>query len=334
MKKIISISILVAALFGIVSSLVASLFNAPEWCQFLFGGGGLTLGFSLGIVTQSDIPAEVLATIRQWHGTVNQQMSNISTVLEMLKAHAVDWKVPEEYLDLLTENYQKLVVLVDKCTKVTGSSADRAMRNSLLKSTVGFCLTTIKSWSQSQYYAGMLTLDDVHLMGFLLPGESGGHRTRKDPTKATAAIKAYVTQMDTICITLDHSYTENAALVEHGWPEGVHNAVIIIYASDGETEIYHKMTTHIHTYVTLSKDLRGKQVMISAAFLQHVDDTPRFGEIQPVITMPLNTGDLVKSLEHKHEDEHAAHMEEIERHRKDVERLQKELDDKKAKNNE
>jgi type III secretory pathway component EscS len=35
MKKIIAVPILVATLVGIVSSLVAALFNAPEWCPFL-----------------------------------------------------------------------------------------------------------------------------------------------------------------------------------------------------------------------------------------------------------------------------------------------------------
>jgi hypothetical protein len=332
MKKIISFSILVAVLFGLVAGLLAEYFNAPEWCQFLFGGGGASLGFAAGVVSIYNITEDVLSVIRQWHGSIDQQMSNISNVLERLKAHAVDWKVPEEFLDQLTENYQKLVGLVDTCSKSSGSSADRTMRNSLLKSTVGFCLTQIKSWVIAQYYGGMLTLDDVHLLGFFLPSEYSGHRDRKDPTKATVAIKVYVTQMDTICVVIDHAYKATAGLVMHGWPRGVRNAVIIVYSVDGETELYHKLTTRLHTYITLPKEVRGKQVTISAAFLQHVDDTPRFGEIQPVVTMPLNVNDLVKKLERQHDEEHEARMLEVDRHREEVERIQAQLDEEKAKN--
>jgi hypothetical protein len=258
-------------------------------------------------------------------------MSNISNVLDRLKAHAADWKVPEEFLDQLTENYQKLVGLVDKCSKSTGSSAERTMRNSLLKNTVGFCLSHIKSWTFAQYYNGTLSMDDVHLLGFFLPGETGGHRSRKDPTKATVAIKALVTQMDTICVIIDHSYAENAALVMHGWPMGVHNAVIVIYAADGKTVLLRVMTTRLHTYITLPKEVRGKQIVIAAAFLQHVDDLPRFGEIQPALTMPLTTNDLINHLDRQHEEEEAARSQAVDSHREDVERLQAELDAAKKK---
>jgi hypothetical protein len=328
MKKIITISILVATLVGIVSSLVATYFNVPEWFQFLFGGGGATLGFALTAASYNDIPKEVIATIRQWHGTVEQKMSNISSVLEILKAHAVDWKVPEEYLDQLTDSYNRLVALVDKCSKLTGSTADRTLRNSLLKSTVGFCLGHIKSWAIAQYFAGNLTVDDVHLLGFFLPGETSGHRTRKDPTKAKAVVKVYVTHMDTILVVIDHSYTENAALVNHGWPEGVHNAVIVIRSADGKREIYNKLTTRLHTSISLPEELRGKQIIIRAAFLQHVDDTPKFSEIQPVLSMPLTTEDLAKSRDQKHEEEEESHDDAIKRLREELDRLLRERGEK------
>jgi hypothetical protein len=303
MKKIISISIFVAGVVGIVSSLVAALFNAPEWCQFLFGGGGATLGFASTVASHNDIPEEILTIIREWHGSIAQKTRNVNNVLNRLKAHAVEWKVPEEYLDLLTVNCQKINELVAKCAQSSSSADDRIVRNEILKTTVSFCLTTIKTWAQSQCYAGMLSVSDVHMLGFFLPAESGGRRERKDPTKAKAMVKALVTHMDTILVVIDHSYTENAALVNHGWPEGVRNAVIVIRSADGKREIYNKLTSRLHTSITLPEELRGKQIIIKAAFLRHVDDTPKFSEIQPVISLPLTTEDLAKTVDQQHEEE-------------------------------
>jgi hypothetical protein len=131
--------------------------------------------------------------------------------------------------------------------------------------------------------------------------------------------------MDTILVVIDHSYMENAALVNHGWPEGVRNAVIVIRSADGKREIYNKLTTRLHTSISLPEELRGKQIIIRAAFLQHVDDTPKFGEIQPVISMPLTTEDLANSVEEQHKLEHESRKDAIKRHREELDRLLKEL---------
>jgi hypothetical protein len=294
MKKLVSLFFLLAGVAGILSGIFAEYLNTPEWFRLIFGDHGITLGFALGAASVHNISAEVLTGIRQWHRIGLPQMVNISNVLEMLTKHKDEWQVPKAYLDELSESYRKLQELFNKCSQLIGSSADRLVRNSLLKSTVVFCRTKIKAWAFSQYYAGVLTADDVHLMGFLLPGEIGGYRARKEPTKATAHTRAFVTHMDNILVLIDHAYKESAAHVKHGWPPGVHMAVIVITTPDGQTEIYNKITSRLHTPVTLPKSTRGKELIVKAAFLQHVGDTPKFAESQPVVSMPLTLEDLAR----------------------------------------
>jgi hypothetical protein len=44
---------------------------------------------------------------------------------------------------------------------------------------------------------------------------------------------------------------ENAGPVKSGWLPGVHNAMIIILASDGVTEVIRRMTTRLHTEIQM-----------------------------------------------------------------------------------
>jgi hypothetical protein len=45
----------------------------------------------------------------------------------------------------------------------------------------------------------------------------------------------------------------------------------------------------------LPESTRGKEFIVKAAFLQHVGDTPKFPESQPVVSMPLSLEDLARS---------------------------------------
>ncbi|MDR0422895.1 MAG: hypothetical protein LBH72_07790 [Proteiniphilum sp.] len=326
MNVFTQISIILAGAVSGVSGdsftgIFTDIFAAFDWNGLLFvAGSGMILAFALGAVTYGDIPAEVLAGIRRWHGTIDEQYNNICNVTDMLTAHQTDWSVPQELLQRLAGNRSELGDLIVKCRSNSGSPADRTLRNSLLKSTVGLCLTHVKSWAFTQCYAGVLTPDDVHLLGFFLPGDNSGRRDRREPTGTLAEVKVSVINMDNVRVVIDQSNVENAALVRHGWPQGVRQALIVILASDGVTEVYRRMTSRLHTDIEMPVGSRGKLFIIKAAFLRHVDDNPKFGP-EPTFFMPLTTEDLAAITDRHHHEEFEEQVREVERHRLEMERL-------------
>jgi hypothetical protein len=248
----------------------------------------------------NQIPEGVLANIRRWHGSIDGQFDNINSLVNVLKDNQTKWNVPQALFQPLSDNRDRLTALIAKCRSNYGSPADRTVRNSLLKTTVGLCLTQVKVWACSQYYAGVMTLDDVHLLGFFLPGETGGRRERKEPTDALAEVKVSIINMDFIRVVIDRATGENAALAAHGWPPGVRQAVIIVLAADGKTEVVRQLTTRLHNNIRMPEGSRGKQFIIKAAFLRHIDDTPKFGA-EPTFFMPLTTEDLAATVDRRHE---------------------------------
>ncbi|MDR1223104.1 MAG: hypothetical protein LBL07_09565 [Tannerella sp.] len=110
---------------------------------------------------------------------------------------------------------------------------------------------------------------------------------------------------------------------------GVRNALIVITSSDGKTEVYRQVTSRLHNDIRMPDGSHGKQFIIKAAFLKHMDDEPRFGN-EPTFSMPLTTEDLAAALDQQHHAEFEAQMQEVERQRQEIDRLHAEL---KAKNN-
>jgi hypothetical protein len=119
-----------------------------------------------------------------------------------------------------------------------------------------------------------------------------------------------------------------AAQVAHGWPSGVKNALTVITASDGKTEIYRQITTRLHNDIRMPEGSHGKQFIIKAAFLKHVNDEPHFGN-EPTFSMPLTTEDLAATLDRQHHEEFEAQLQEVERQRQEIERLHAKLEAKK-----
>jgi hypothetical protein len=210
--------------------------------------------------------------------------------------------------------------LIVRCRTSEGSKADREHRNTLLKSTVNLCRTRVKVWAQESYFTGLLTEDDVHQLGFLLPGEAGGHRARTEATGALAEVKVRAVNGDFIRVTLDNSAGESAARVAHGWPPGVRQALIVILADNGKTETLRLLTTRLHNTIHMPKGSRGKQFIIKAAFLKHINDDPLFGAEQ-TFSMPLSTEDLMTALSRQHQGEMDATLQELERLRREIELL-------------
>jgi hypothetical protein len=287
-------------------------------------GQGLTLAFAGLAMPAGDIAGRLLANVKRWHGGIDDQFQNINNFVDVVAAHPT-WTRPATLFPLITQERDKLVLLVIKCRSTLRTDADLAERNTLLKTCVELCLTQGRFWAYSMYASATMTLDDVHLLGFLLPGEKGGHHPRAEATDAIAEVKVRVISAEFIRVVIDQAAGENAALVVHGWPAGVRHALIVILAADGVTEVYRVTSTHLYNDIEMPAGSHGKQFMIKAAFLRHTDDEPRFAS-EVVFSMPLTTSDLVQLAGTHQREETGEHEREVERHRLEVERLQAELD--------
>ena len=279
-------------------------------------GSGVTFAFALaaGVIAEG-----VLAATRRWHGGIDDQFSNIDNMVGILQAHP-EWGIAPDLMGQLTNNRDRLQALINKCRTSAASAIDRTERNTLLKLTVGLCLVQVRLWAYGQYAAGAMTADDIHLLGFLLPGEAAGHHGRTEATDITAEVKVRIVNEDFIRVVVDQSAGENAAQVVHGWPQGIRNALIVITAADGKTEVYRHLTTHLHNDIRMPAGSHGKQFIIKASFLRHVDDEPRFGN-EPTFSMPLTTEDLAATLDRQHHEEYEAQLREVERLRQESEQL-------------
>jgi hypothetical protein len=315
MKQIVHIMVFMA---GAIVGLVVSLFHA-EIGSVILTGGGLTI--AVGIVGLSGIDAGLLANVRRWHGSIDAQFAAIDNLVNLITGHQPAWTIPADLLSELVSDRDQLQVLINRCRSVEATKLNRAQRNALLKSTVGVCLFQVKIWAYGAYAEGTLTAEEVHALGFLLPGENGGRHQRAEATDIVAEVKVKVINEDFIRVVVDQSAGENAGPVLHGWPPGVNHALIVITAADGTTEVYRQQTTRLHNDIRMPDGSHGKQFIIKAAFLKHVNDEPRFGN-EPTFSMPLTTEDLAATLDHQHHEEYEAHLREVERHRQELERLQ------------
>ncbi|MDR1681258.1 MAG: hypothetical protein LBS12_05700 [Prevotellaceae bacterium] len=302
---------------GMIIGVVTFLFQLET--ELLFGlGSGVTIAVIL--VASGPITEILLAYTRRWHGSIDEQFANIDNLVNLIVANQPTWVIPADLLAEIKAFRDELRTLIVFCRTPAASPLDRSHRNVALKQAVGLCLTQIKLWAYGQYAAGVLTEENIHALGFLLPGENGGNHERVEATNVKAEVKVTVLNEDAIRVVIDQSAGENAALVQHGWPHGVKNAIIVIYASDGTTEVVRQLTTRLHTDIYMPRESRGKQFAIKAAFLRHVNDTPLFGS-QPTFSMPLNTVDLLAILDRQHHEEFEERVRAVEQHRQEVEQL-------------
>jgi hypothetical protein len=257
---------------------------------------------------------------RHWHGSIRGGFDAINNMVSIIVAHQPAWPIAADLLAQLCDRRDRLQNLINKCHTNRASPADREQRNTLLKSTVNLCRTQVKVWAHGAYFAGALTASDVHLLGFLLPGETGGYHARTEATDVTAEVKVKVINEDFIRVVVNQGAGESAAQVAHGWPPGVHKVLIVITAADGKTEVLRLMTTRLHNDVRMPEGSHGKQFIIKAAFLKHVDDKPVFG-VEPTFSMPLTTSDLLSGIEYQR------HWQVMEEQSQEIARLRREIEE-------
>jgi hypothetical protein len=227
---------------------------------------------------------------RKWHGSIMDKFSCIDNLVTSVTKHQAQWAMPPDLYDALVDGRRRLWDLISKCQSTSASADDRMRRNALFRSMTDLCLSKVKIWAIAKFSDGAMSASEVHLLGFLLPGETGGHHGRKEPTDILAEVKVSVINADFIRVIVDQA-SGDAAKYAHGWPAGVRYALVVITAVDGHTEVYHRLTSRQRHDVHLPAGSHGKQFVIKAAFLVHVDDEPNFGPGQ-TFSMPLTTEDL------------------------------------------
>jgi hypothetical protein len=292
-------------------------------------GSGVMLAFAAGGAVSGDIMSGTLAAAARWYGGIDAKYTNIKNLVGVLKEKQTDWSVPQPmYTDLLA-NSERLADLIPLCKSTAASTDDRNLRNTILKATVTACRQQVKMWVYGQYYEGVITKDDIHRLGFLIPGETSGHKDRSGAVDVVPEVKIRVLSPDAVKIIIDQAAGENVARVVSGWPPGVKYAIIVITSVDDNREIVRQVTTTLYNDFDLPEGSHGKQFSARASFLKHVNDTPRFSN-EVTFSMPLTTGDMIAELDRQHHEDYESQIRELERQRREIERLQAELNAKKG----
>jgi hypothetical protein len=328
MNSIVSFfSVLSIVNLDVVSNLLLVVMNISSTVMNFAAGPGICLAFALPPTMGSlgDVSPELLAKMKRWHGSITDRYENIANAADLIKMHGDDWEVPTAMNTGLNSSKNQIQSLIDLADSSRGAAADRTLRNKLLRTTVIYCLHDVKSWAWEQYRLGVLTDVDVHMLGFYLPGEEGGHRDRAEVTNVMPSVKVRVINADRIRVVIDQAVDENAAQVVHGWPDGVHYALINVTAVETGEEIIHKLTTRLHNNIDMPQGSHGKQFAVQAAFLVHVDDVPVFND-GATFSMPVTTKDLIAAINTQHDEEVEAHRLEVEAHRSEMSAKDAEID--------
>jgi hypothetical protein len=285
-------------LFEILTGLVDALVGLVDAC-FPLAGGGCALALSVAATTGNDANGGMMAIVRQWYGRNDERFANVVNFFNTLQSRK--GLQPLAWLPAMKIDLDRLRVLMNKCNAKTSSPQEIIARHALLGKLVKQCLSDGKTYVLAMHKRGLLTAEEVHSLGFLTPREADERRERPAPTRALARCKVKVVNMNCVEIVIDKSTSENATRIRDAWPEGVKQAVIVITADDGETKIYHQMTSRLHNLIQMPEGSHGKQFSATAAFLKHVDDAPVFGNSE-VFSMPLTIDELVAEHEHREYD--------------------------------
>jgi hypothetical protein len=293
------------------------------WTGLTAGSSGYILAFALVGPPEGHINEALLSYIKQWHGSIHQQFLHIENIILAIKTHP-DWPYPAEVFAQLLLYYNELKELIPRCEGIDSSPRDRDRRDLLLEKAVSLCLLHVKIWSFGMFSAGTFSEDQVHALGFLVPGEQSRHHDLSGPINMTPEVKVKVQSAEVIRVVADQSAGENAADVVHGWPRGVKHVLIIILSAEDNKEIYRSITSKMHNDIVMPEGSRGKQFTVKAAFLKHTDDVPRFGN-EPLFSMPLTTEDLVARQHQQVLDDLDEQLLHVRRHREEIERLEEEM---------
>jgi hypothetical protein len=254
------------------------------------GKGRIVTICTIGSMENEALYEELRRVAKNWRGKQDARYTNIVNMYNTMKSMQPAWKIPEPVMSVLDEKVPELVKIVEICQGRNAGSLDRAARRGLTAELVNFSLGTVKNVAYGAYAVGDITLRDVHALGFMLAGESGGAHARSKPNKVQAEAKVEVIDYSSINLVVDKAAHENAGPVAKGWPKGARSVKVVIEDTDGK-EVLVAMSSQLHTRIRMPEGSRGKQFVLRAAFLRHLDDDPVYsGEV--MFTMPLMIRDI------------------------------------------
>jgi hypothetical protein len=246
--------------------------------------------------TPEEDASEALHTVvKNWHGSLDAQFTNIENLYSGLQALQPTWGVPMQLMTVLADKVPLLEKAVMKCRERNAGPVDFDIRRSLTKELVDFSLDTARNIVFGAYGQKEITIHDVHRLGFMLMSESGGAHGRAIPNKVQAEAKVQVMDYSNINLVVDKASHEDAGPVTEGWPEGAKTVKVLISDIHGK-EVLQLMSAHLHTQIHLPDWVRGKQLVLRAAFLKHVDDEPVYSN-EVTFTMPLMIRDITPEQE-------------------------------------
>jgi hypothetical protein len=311
-------------LFEILTHWAGHLLDPVGTVLALLSNGGAVLSLASALVMEyGKIQESYLSNARRWHGRISEKFVNVDHLVRRVEEHQKEWQMPADLFDTLVNHRDRLLVLVPHCQGSDGGPKDRAERDTLLRTSVFLCRNQVKEWAYGKLADGTMTVDDIHSLFLLAPGDIGGRRKRAQPTDEQAKIGVQVIGPDFIRVGLTHAAGKNAAGVTHGWPTGVRHALIVIRSVVENVEVIRRITTRLRTTIKMPEGSHGKQFFVEAAFLKHVDDFPRFGA-QHTFTLPFMTEDVVDTINRKQVENQVSN--EMEEMRRKIERLTAELE--------
>jgi hypothetical protein len=257
-----------------------------------------------------DVSPGTLAIARKWHGSQSDKVSNINLLGNTINKNAAKWGVPGDITTFTLHAIEPLNALVELCKGNESSLLKREERDAMIRDAVAFCIGYVKMWMYGEYAFGLRSAEDIHSIGFLLPGETAKSHKLSPATDVVAAVSTRVVSADVVRVIVGQSDAKEVSKVVHSWPTGVRHALIVI--SDKEKkEVFRTIVSRLHTDVTMPEGSHGQVFYVNASFLKHTDDEPRFGP-QPSFTMPYKTEDIPTLINAQREAD-------VEEHRKDVE---------------
>ncbi|MDR1414174.1 MAG: hypothetical protein LBI96_00005 [Odoribacteraceae bacterium] len=245
---------------------------------------------TLGSNYRHKVPDSVLAHLHGWTKSIDSKFYNIDHLSKTLVTLRPLVPVPQAIITYFADNLESLQDLISTCKSSAGSADLRRKRDILLGEMVDFCLVTVRIFLYEMFDTKVMTAEQIHELGFLLPHEKVGGSGRSKPTDAIAAIKVVIKGLDAVEIVFDYSAGKNAGEVRSGWPKGVRHGIIVILSEDGRTEILRLATGKLHNTIMMPPETRGKLLIAKVAFLKHLDDIPVYGE-EPMFMMPKTTED-------------------------------------------
>jgi hypothetical protein len=230
-----------------------------------------------------------------WHKSITEKMHCLTNLDNKLTLDGEYWGMDPA---VLTQNHALYVQIEPYYTLYLSGDArnsELVIFRRLLGEDVEYALDVVKPDAIGRCGVGAMDISDLNSLGFLMPNQGKGRHERSGENEIVPETNAKVTAIDTVMVTVDNALDKHGNRTKGSKPKGVKQILIVLQDEKG-VEIFNKMFTKTQVYIDIDQKYRGEIILVRAAFLKHVDDTPHFGE--PVaVSMPKDIADILQAQE-------------------------------------